>query len=119
MDIKNSLENSIELRSEAIDDILGKAPTSLIRWGITFILLVILILLGVSWFIHYPDALKAEITLYSENMPVSLSAKANGKIMHVFVSREEEVKAGTALMLIENQDGHHVIIIAKNTLLNT
>lgn len=98
----NEITNPIELRSEAIEEILGKTPSSLVRWGITLILLIILLILGVSWFIHYPDALKAEITLYSENMPVSLSAKASGKIAQVFVSPEQEVKAGTPLLLIEN-----------------
>jgi len=95
---KHIVFNSIELHSEALDDILDKAPTSLIRWGITFILLVILMLLGVSWFIHYPDAFKAEITLYSENIPVSFSEKASGKIAHIFVNAEQEVKALEALL---------------------
>jgi len=54
--------------------------------------------LGVSCFIHYPDALKAEITLYSENIPVGLSAKASRKIAQVFINVEQEVKALEALL---------------------
>ncbi len=99
---KHIVFNSIELRSEAIDEILGKTPNSLVRWGITFILLIILLILVISWFIHYPDVLKAEITLYSENMPVSLSGKSSGKIAQVFANPGQEVKAGTPLVLIEN-----------------
>ncbi len=114
--LSSHTDRPIELRNEEIDEILGKAPNSILRWGIAIVLLVILLLLGVSWFIHYPDALKAEITLYSDKMPVRLSAKVNGEIIRVFVNSEQEVKAGCPILLLENPASYQDVIALEALL---
>jgi hypothetical protein len=51
------------LYDEATLDILGKTPAYLIRWGSTISLAVVLLLLGLAWWIRYPEILPAPITL--------------------------------------------------------
>ena len=46
-----------ELRSEAVQNIIGYIPHWIIRWGITVIFLIVLVLLVGSWFFKYPDVI--------------------------------------------------------------
>ena len=94
--------DDIELRSEEVKDILNTPPRWLERWGILVITLVLLTLLALSWFFRYPDLIKARITVLSENPPVTLVSKVSGKLDHLFVSDQQEVKEGQLLGIIEN-----------------
>lgn len=97
----NNLDK-IELRSEEVQEILGTPPRWIIRWGITLISLVVVVLLAGSYFFRYPDLIKGRITVISKNPPVTLVAKANGKIDHLFVGDQKPVKAGDVLAILEN-----------------
>lgn len=95
-------ENSIELRSEEVQEILGTPPGWIIRRGITLISLVVLILLIGSYFFKYPDIIKGRVTIISKNPPVTLVAKANGKIDNLFITDQQKVVAGDVLAILEN-----------------
>ena len=58
----------IELRSEEVQEILGHVPPGVIRWGISVISAIVILLLVASWFIKYPEIIinknkKVEIKL--------------------------------------------------------
>lgn len=50
---KQKQERSFELRSEKVRSIVGEIPSSLIRYGITIIGLVLLVIGGVAYFLPY------------------------------------------------------------------
>ena len=54
---------SIELRSEEIQEILGTPPRKIVRWGTTIAFLTFCFLIFVSYFVRYPDVIKAPIVL--------------------------------------------------------
>ncbi len=110
---KSQQENPIELRSEEIDEILGKAPNSIIRWGISIIFLLVLLVFAISYIVKYPETIKAEITLYSENMPATLVAKISGKISKIFVTANQNVAQDCPLLLLENNADYENIIQLK------
>ena len=66
--------------SEEVHEILGTPPEWIIRWGITIIMIVILIILVGTWFYKYPDIIPSRITILSENPPVQIVARSTGKI---------------------------------------
>ncbi|MDD4108312.1 MAG: hypothetical protein PHH93_06305, partial [Prolixibacteraceae bacterium] len=99
-------ENNIELRSEEVQEILGAPPRWIIRWGITIILFVLLILIVGSYFYKYPDIIKSRITILSENPPVQIVARANGKIDSLFIDNNRLVESGELLAVIENTANH-------------
>ena len=45
----------IEIRSDEVQEILSAVPNWMIRWGITLIFGLIIMLVFISWFIKYPD----------------------------------------------------------------
>ena len=95
-------KKDIEIRSDEVQEILGTPPRWIIRWGITIMLLVVLVLLAGSYFYKYPDLISARITIVSENPPVQIVAKSNGKLDQLFVTNNQLVEAGEILGLIEN-----------------
>ena len=69
-----------ELRSPEMHEVVGQVPSSIVRWGITVIFLVILTLLLVSWFIRYPDLLSAKIIITTTPPPLTLVSRTSGNL---------------------------------------
>lgn len=97
-----SNNSNIELRSDEVQEILGSLPRWIVRWGITVIFLIIVVLLVGSYFYRYPDIIQSRVTVLSENPPVSIVARAEGKIDTIFISDKQDVEEGSVLGIIEN-----------------
>ncbi|HET9571905.1 MAG TPA: hypothetical protein VFP20_10915 [Bacteroidales bacterium] len=83
-------EKNIELRSEDVQDVMGAVPPAILRWGISVIGLVLLLLLLGCYLFKYPDRLSGAVTLTTESIVESrdsispvcsmlLPAKGSGK----------------------------------------
>ncbi len=94
--------DQINIRNEEIDEILGKTPNKIIRWGVTVIFLIIIVLLTGSWFFKYPDFITSTIEITTLSPPADIVAKATGKIDSIYVQNNELVKINTVLAIIEN-----------------
>ncbi|MEY4928017.1 MAG: hypothetical protein RI894_2453 [Bacteroidota bacterium] len=66
--------------TEEITDLLGTPPAWIARYGISVIAGAICLVFALSWWIKYPDIVKAEIVLSSAQPPVNIVAKNGGKI---------------------------------------
>ena len=56
-------DNKIELRSEKVRHIIGEIPSGIVRYGITIITIVLLVLLVGAYFIPYPEIISAKIEM--------------------------------------------------------
>lgn len=106
----------IELHSEEIKEILGHIPHWIIRWGILLFFISFALIIAGSWIFKYPDLVKAEIYITTENPPYQVIARSDGRIKHLFVKDNEEVISGQILALIENPSLYEDIIILKSQL---
>jgi HlyD family secretion protein len=106
----------VELRSEEFQEVLGSVPHWILRWGITVLAFVVVILLAGSAIIKYPDVIPAQIVLTGSTPPAILVAHASGKIKQMYVKDNQEIHTGDYLAVIDNpaQTGH--IVILKNYL---
>lgn len=95
-------ERAIEIRSEEIDEILGRTPSWILRRGIVVLTFIILAILAASWFFRYPDIITAPIIITSVNPPSSVVARTGGKIMSFLVRDQQTVLAGEYLVILEN-----------------
>jgi HlyD family secretion protein len=75
-----TMENNIELRSEEVQEIITQMPGGLIRWGIGLIFFLFVVLLSISWFVKYPDVIKAKVVVTTDPAPINLVSRAVGKI---------------------------------------
>lgn len=92
----------IELRSEEVQEVMGMMPSWIVRWGITLLLGIIVLLLIGSCFFRYPDVLATEMTLTSCDPVACVVSRTAGKISYLGVKDGENVVEGTLLAVIEN-----------------
>ena len=85
-----------------IQEMLGRIPGWGLRWGITAVFFVVLLLLMLSWMVRYPDVVTAEVMLLTQDPPLRLVVRTSGKLDSLFIEEDEKVQAGTMLALIEN-----------------
>ena len=109
-------EERIELRSEEFQEILGSVPHWILRWGITVLAAVLLLLLTGSALIKYPDAIPAQVLLTGSVPPAVVAAHASGKLNELFVADNQDVKAGDYLAVIDNSARTEDIRFLKNYL---
>ena len=93
---------NIELRSDEVNDILKRPPIWIIRWGISVIMFIIVILIVGSIVFKYPDKIVAPIIITSENMPVKILARSSGRLTTFLVNDHESVKRDQLIAVIEN-----------------
>ena len=58
-------ERSFELRSEKVRSIVGQIPSSLVRYGISAIAFVLIILFAVAYFLPYKQVYSGNATVYA------------------------------------------------------
>lgn len=92
----------IELRSEEVQDIMNQVPHWILRYGITLLFIIVVILLIGSWFFKYPDIVKGEVTVTSIQPPSPIIARATGKIDTIFIHNNELIAKGQPLAAIQN-----------------
>ena len=107
---KNSILNSqfsvqlkeVELRSEELQEVMGKIPPWILRMGITTLFCVVVILFTGSGFFKYPDVIQAQITLTGTTPPVGIIAFSSGKLDMLDTHDNQVVTAGDYLAVIHN-----------------
>lgn len=92
----------VELRSEEMQEILSRPPHALIRYGISVICGVLVLLFTGSFFFRYPDIVQGEVVITTENPPVWLVAKSTGKIKELECKDKQLVRQGDILAVIDN-----------------
>ncbi len=102
--------DKIEIRSEEIQDILGQVPRWIVRWGTVVILLTVMVLLAGSWLFRYPDIIRADILVTTENPPSTLVARTDGQIESLFVRDSQHVTINTHLAVLENPASYSDVI---------
>ena len=89
-----------EVRSEEVQEIVNRVPSWIVRWGTMLIFVVFLVSLTISWFVKYPDVLKAEVVITTTPVPVNLVARVDGRLKLLKIDKET-VKAGDAIAFID------------------
>lgn len=89
-------------RQDDLEAIIGHPPSWSLRWGMTVLFGFLALLLGISWFVSYPDIVEAPVLLTTQNPPIRLVAKTSAKIVALNVQNEDIVKSGDVLGVLDN-----------------
>lgn len=92
----------IELRSEQVQDILSYVPHWMIRYGNLLFLGLIVLFLGLSWLIKYPDVISTEVLLTTKIPPEKQYANTSGKMENILIIDNASIQKNTPLAIIEN-----------------
>lgn len=91
-----------EIRSPELQEVMSEIPGRFLRWGLFLFFGIILAILGVTWFINYPDIVTAPVTITTYNSPAPLVAKSGGKIEKLLVDNGEDLTTDQSVAIIEN-----------------
>jgi HlyD family secretion protein len=104
--------------TDDMQDIITSVPSWILRWGITLFFGILLLIIGLSALIRYPDIVKASLKIDSPNSPKPIVAKVSGKLVKLLVTDNEDVKAGKPLAYIESTANHDEVIRLAASLKN-
>ena len=96
------METKIQLRSEEVQEIISQVPAWLLRWGISLIFLLFIALLAISWFIRYPDVIKASVVVTTNPAPINLVSRSAGKMLLLKKQNENIAKDEVVAVLQTN-----------------
>ncbi len=113
---ENQQNINIGVHSDEIQDVLGRQPKGILRWGLLIIVLILLIILIGSWFFTYPDIIPATLEVTSENPPAYMESRVSGKLEKMMVADKQTVDSGTILAIIENPAYYADVIRLKEYL---
>lgn len=85
-----------------VEALIGSPPGWALRWGLTLLCGVFLLLLGIAYFVRYPDVVTAHVMLTTENPPIRLAAGATAKIVELKVTNGSVVQTGDLLAVLDN-----------------
>ena len=116
MENQSMIEDNLNLRSEEVQEILGRPPRWIVRVGISIIFVVVAGLFVGSYFLKYPDILPAPITVTTENLPAGVMAMTTGKIDTIAVAEKQTVQEGKLLAVIRNPAKLEDVMVVKRML---
>ncbi len=111
-----SQNDNLNLRSEEVQEILGRPPRRIVRVGISIIFVVVAGLFTGSYFLKYPDILPATITVTTENLPAGVMAMTTGKIDTIAVTEKQLVREGDLLAIVRNSARYEDVMRVKRML---
>ncbi len=103
-------EYDIQIRSDEVEDILGRPPSWIVRWGTTVIFLTLGILVAISWLVEYSDIIEASIEITTPSPPMNVVAETNGRLEELNVKTNDQVEQGTVVAVIESSADYKDIL---------
>jgi multidrug resistance efflux pump len=108
-------ENDETRHTDEMHDIITAVPPWLLRWGITVFFGLLLMIISLASFIHYPDIVNAQLKIESPNEPKPVVSKISGKLVTLLAKENDEVTAGQPLAFLESTANHpKVLSLLKN-----
>ena len=89
-------------RSDLVKEVLETPPSWLIKWGSTWSLVVVLMILAISWFVEYPDMVKGAVQITSNDVAKAINSRKDGILEELFVKEGEVVTKNQRLGRIES-----------------
>ena len=113
---KNNEYQEIELRSDELQDIVGRIPSNIEKYGIIVISIVVFCFLGSMMFYRYENCISADINIISTRSPVKVVSHTDGLIKSLDVENNSNVRKGDILCIIENDAEEEDVFYVKDKI---
>ncbi|MXV13896.1 HlyD family secretion protein [Hufsiella ginkgonis] len=110
-------EEQAEYQSE-MQEIIAAQPPWLVQWSMTILFLMIIMFVGLSAMIRYPDVVRSDLKINAEDAPKPVVAKVTGKLVRLLVADNAAVKRNQPLAFLES-DGNPEKILTLYTQLTS
>jgi multidrug efflux pump subunit AcrA (membrane-fusion protein) len=108
--------NELIKHTDDIQDIITTPPSWILKWGISLFFCLLLLVIGLSAIIRYPDIIRTQLVINSSNSPKPIVSKVSGKIQRLLVEEGAQVKEGQSLAFLESTAKHEDILKLLNDL---
>ncbi|MEX2351106.1 MAG: biotin/lipoyl-binding protein, partial [Balneolaceae bacterium] len=112
----NANLSELDVRSEEVQEIIGRPPHWLVRWGITVFFGVLGLVFLSAAVIKYPEVIQTPLRLTAVNAPQSLESRLNGKLVRITVENNSDVKEGDVLAWLESTARHQEVLSLSETV---
>jgi HlyD family secretion protein len=105
MDIPNFITSPKKIALNERQDLLqfiSRPPSVFLRFGITAIAIVVILLLVMAYFIKYPDVVTAKVVLTTKNPPIRLLSRTGGRVAEILIKNNQTVSKGDILCVMDN-----------------
>jgi multidrug resistance efflux pump len=106
----------IELRSDDVQEILGTPPSWILRWGITFVFMGVILLGVVSWIVKYPDIIHAPVLITTNVPPVPVVSRTTGYLSKLLVKEGDTIKQGDLLVVMQSSANYEDVFKLEEQL---
>lgn len=86
-------------RTEEIQDIIDRMPTSFAKWISIIVGCLFIILLVLGWLIRYPDIVTGQVTINANKSPIKLVANSK---LHLLAQSHQNIKENDYVAYIES-----------------
>ena len=104
------IQDHSAIRSEGLREFISHRPGFLIRWGIPIFFLLLTGLAIGSYFIQYPDIVRASAKVNSIYAPKQVIAKSGGRLMQLFKEDNKNIDQGDIIGYIESTASHDEVL---------
>lgn len=101
-------------RSEEVQEIMGRMPSWIIRWGITAIGIILVGLFVGAAFVKYPEIIPVKISIQAYRPPVKIIAGSDSRIEKLLVKDGDKINKGQVLAILQNASEYKSIFFLKN-----
>ena len=108
-----------DIHSEDLQEIISKPPSWLLQRGISMVLGTILLIIGLSVFIRYPEIVKAELKFNTKDAPKTIVNQTNGILTKILVADGKQVEEGRDLAFLESTGDHQQVLTLLDILKET
>lgn len=106
----------LNAQSEEIQEVVGKQPPTIIRWGMASIFGIVLLSLVLAYKIEYNETVVSEVKLISKNPPAKILANSDGRIKSILISEGSKVEQGQVIGYLETTASVHEVYRMKEML---
>ncbi|OUN77854.1 HlyD family efflux transporter periplasmic adaptor subunit [Bacteroides sp. An51A] len=111
------MPHDTNFHSEEAQEILGKIPSWIIRWGITLIFLIFLAIIIGCCFIKYPERVNGTVTITTVCSPIDVVSKSSGNIERIFVNNGDSIKSNVILGVIHSNANYRDILAVERDVM--
>ena len=115
----DNIRHTATEHSEEAQQILGRVPSWIIRWGVTVIFAVFALILIGCCIIRYPERVTATVTITTGNSPVDVVAGGSGSLERIPVSSGDSVRTGDILGVIRSSAAWEDVLEVERLLKET
>lgn len=101
MPAENNIQQSHFVHDE-VNEVLGKTPASLVRWGNMLLLIIVVALLGASCLVYYPDVVTGQATIVPGSSSIVTTPAYETSIEKLLVKEGDKVSKGQILCVLKS-----------------